>query len=70
MGVGACMGQVIQFPEGARPASEKRRDGHASATVVILPVVRIERMADDPDTGLAPTAGNSSGRRRRRRAAR
>lgn len=64
------MGQVIQFPEGARPASERRRSDTVSATVVILPVIRIERMADDPDNGLAPTAGNTSGRRRRRRAAR
>lgn len=64
------MGQVIQFPEGARPAPAKRRSDTVSATVVILPVIRIERMADDPDNGLAPNAGNTSGRRRRRRAAR
>lgn len=64
------MGQVIQFPETARPASAPRRGDSVSATVVILPVVRIERMADDSDTGLAPDAGNNSGRRRRRRAAR
>lgn len=64
------MGQIIQFPEGARPVSAFRRDRAVSATVVILPVVRIERIEDDPDTGLAPTAGNNSGRRRRRRAAR
>ncbi|MBN9048287.1 MAG: hypothetical protein J0H78_02425 [Rhizobiales bacterium] len=64
------MGQVIQFPEGMRPVSTPRRGNAASATVVILPSIRIERMEDDPDAGLAPTAGNNSGRRRRRRAAR
>jgi len=62
------MGQIIQFPEATRAASPPRRG--KSATVVILPVIRIERMQDDPDAGLAPTAGNNSGRRRRRRAAR
>ena len=64
------MGQVIQFPADVRSASVIRRGDAAPATVVILPVIRIARIADDPDTGLAPGAGNNSGRRRRRRAAR
>ncbi len=67
------MGTIIDFPAHA---AERRRGswlGEAPrdcvATVVILPVIRIERHADestggrDPDEGAATTAG----RRRRRR---
>ena len=39
------------------------------ATVIILPVIRIERVPDGSN-GLEPDTGNSSGRRRRRRIAR
>jgi len=38
------------------------------ASIIILPVIRIERHLDEP-TG-SPGAGKSSGRRRRRRATR
>jgi hypothetical protein len=63
------MGTIIEFPADAasrRPVSTMgaRRE---SGTIVILPVVRIERHAettgdDGPEQGAAP------GRRRRRRA--
>jgi hypothetical protein len=62
------MGQVIGFPEHGRT-----RDGRLialrpeSATVIILPVIRIERYTDEPDEG---TASRSQRRRRRRRATR
>lgn len=63
------MGEVIRFPDEAESG---RRGKYVDATtepatVIILPVVRIER---DPDGSgdLAPQVGN--GRRRRRRAAR
>jgi hypothetical protein len=39
------------------------------ATVIILPVIRIER-GSDGSSGFEPDTGNSAGRRRRRRAAR
>jgi hypothetical protein len=67
------MGEVIQFPDESGYA---RRGRHVDAstepaTVIILPVVRVERATcDDPTNGQEPSTGNSSGRRRRRRATR
>lgn len=65
------MGEVIRFPDEAGYARGGRLVDATSepATVIILPVIRIER---DPDgsNGLEPQAGNNSGRRRRRRVAR
>jgi hypothetical protein len=61
----APMGIVVTFP-----AARSVRDGvpHAgSATVIILPVVRIERYDDDPPGHAEPS---SPGRKRRRRASR
>lgn len=65
------MGEVIRFPEDAGQSLGfgRGRTIDASsepATVIILPVIRIERGPD----GLEPDQGNSSGRRRRRRLAR
>ena len=65
------MGEVIRFPDEAGYVRGGRYIDARSepATVIILPVIRIER---DPDgsNGLEPTTGNSAGRRRRRRAVR
>jgi hypothetical protein len=65
------MGEVIQFPdETGQGRGGRYVDAHTEpATVIILPVIRIER---DPDgsNGLEPDTGNSTGRRRRRRIAR
>ncbi|AXK80824.1 hypothetical protein DW352_10065 [Pseudolabrys taiwanensis] len=65
------MGEVIRFPEASGYARAGRYVDAASepATVIILPVIRIER---DPDgsNGLEPHTGNNPGRRRRRRAVR
>jgi hypothetical protein len=62
------MGIVVTFP-----AARSGRDGIAlqagSATVIILPVVRIERYDDDPP-GHAEPSSSSPGRKRRRRASR
>ncbi len=77
------MGTVIKFPPIHRGRNEtpERPDG-ASADIVILPVVRIERMADAPSgaktaesasaSSLAipvaqPLAKSEPGRKRRRR---
>lgn len=61
------MGEVIQFPDDAGCARGRYIDANTEpATVIILPVIRIER---DPN-GLEPDTGNSAGRRRRRRIAR
>jgi hypothetical protein len=63
------MGEVIRFPEDAGTGRGGRYVDASTepATVIILPVVRIERGPDGSD-GQEPQTGN--GRRRRRRAAR
>jgi hypothetical protein len=62
------MGEVIQFPDEAECArGGKYVDAKTEpATVIILPVVRIERSPDGSDS-VAPSTGNPGGRRRRRR---
>jgi hypothetical protein len=60
------MGEVIRFPEeaaGLRGCRAAAAD-EEPATVIILPVVRIER---GPDDTVEPHTGNSPNRRRRRR---
>jgi hypothetical protein len=62
------MGTVIRFPD------ERRVGGYAGsvttplgpASVVILPVIRVERH-EEPPGGMAPDAGSANGGRRRRR---
>jgi len=63
------MGEVIRFPdEGSYSRTGRYIDASSEpATVIILPVVRIDR---GPDGGSEPDAGNNSGRKRRRRLAR
>jgi hypothetical protein len=65
------MGTIVQFPEGQRPLDSGRYvDANSEpATVIILPVVRIERNPDEPSDGLTG-GGVTPGRRRRRRASR
>jgi hypothetical protein len=65
------MGTIIEFPADA--ASRRLgssmdgapRDG--LGTVLILPVVRIERTAGETGDGRGPEEGTAPGRRRRRR---
>ena len=63
------MGTIIEFPADAasrRPALDgASRDG--MGTVLILPVVRIERESDETGGGRGPEEGTAPGRRRRRR---
>jgi hypothetical protein len=66
------MGEVIRFPDESGYARGGGRyiDANSEpATVIILPVIRIER---DPggSNGLEPHTGNTAGRRRRRRVGR
>jgi hypothetical protein len=58
------MGEVIRFPdETGCGRSGRYIDANTEpATVIILPVIRVERDTD----GLEPDTGNSPGRRRRR----
>jgi hypothetical protein len=63
------MGIVVSFPE-VRSAGRDAGDARAgSATVIILPVVRIERYDEGPPSDAEPSS-MSSGRKRRRRASR
>jgi hypothetical protein len=66
------MGTIVRFPEGQRPAGGGRYvDGQSEpASVIILPVVRIERGPDKPSDGLEGGTSAAPGRRRRRRASR
>ena len=59
------MGIIVQFPEGHRPLGGGRYvDANSEpASVIILPVVRIERHPDEP----SGRDGTDSGRKRRRR---
>jgi hypothetical protein len=64
------MGTVIQFPEsdGARESVGGNRS--EPATVIILPVIQIERYGDAPSGDHDPSSGASPRRRRRRRGTR
>ena len=63
------MGTIIEFPADAasrRPGIDGApREG--MGTVLILPVVRIEREAVETGDGRGPEEGAAPGRRRRRR---
>jgi hypothetical protein len=60
------MGEVIQFPDGGGAPRGRYVDANSEpATVIILPVVRIER--DPDDSSDESHSGNNSGRKRRRR---
>jgi hypothetical protein len=63
------MGTIIEFPADAasrRPASAAGAEG-GTGTVLILPVIRIERETDGTSNGKGPDERAAPGRRRRRR---
>ncbi len=66
------MGIVVEFPAdmAARRAGPdaNKASRERTATIVILPAIRIERYADEASGGVGPEEGTASGRRRRRRA--
>jgi hypothetical protein len=65
------VGNVIKFPDEGRIVRFGRADAQDSATIIILPVVRIERSADGPledaEPHTHPPADNGGRRRVRRR---
>jgi hypothetical protein len=65
------MGTIIEFPADAtsrRLGSTMVGAPHeGSATILILPSVRIERESDETNGGSGPEEGTAPGRRRRRR---
>jgi hypothetical protein len=63
------MGTVIEFPTGEasrRPGSTMEGTQEGAGTVLILPVIRIERQPEGNSDG-GPEEGAAPGRRRRRR---
>jgi hypothetical protein len=65
------MGTIIEFPAGAGPRRlGSTMDGaprEGMGTILILPVVRIERDPEETRGGGGPEEGTAPGRRRRRR---
>ena len=65
------MGTIIEFPADAASrrlsSTVERASGIGMGTVLILPVVRIEREPDKTSDGRGPEQGTAAGRRRRRR---
>jgi hypothetical protein len=60
------MGTVIAFP-AERPAREGSPEFRGHASIVILPVIRIERHAEEPSGAIDPNPRSTPGRRRRKR---
>ena len=63
------MGTVIEFPADAASrlgSTMDRAPVRGMGTVVILPVVRIDRQTDETSGGSGPEEGTAPGRRRRR----
>jgi hypothetical protein len=63
------MGAVIRFPGERRTARDSMSADEwiGGATIIILPVVRVERLAEAQADGRAPDTDDTSGRKRRRR---
>jgi len=65
------MGTIIEFPaDAASRRLGSTMDGaprEGMGTILILPVVRIERQSDETSGGRGPEEGAAPGRRRRRR---
>jgi hypothetical protein len=66
------MGTVIEFPADAASrrlgSAMDRASDEDMGTILILPVVRIDRETDETSGGSGPEEGTAPGRRRRRRA--
>ena len=65
------MGTVIAFPADAASrlgSTINRSSDQMRGTVVILPVIRIDRETDETSGGSGPEQGTAAGRARRRRA--
>ena len=64
------MGNVIKFPDEGRIVRFGREATDESATIIILPVIRIERYADPSAEEVEPQShppADNGGRRRLRR---
>lgn len=63
------MGTVIRFPL-ERVARGGLIGGDGRASIIILPVIRIERGTEEPSGGLEPGTSAAPGRKRRPRGSR
>jgi hypothetical protein len=61
------MGTIIEFPADAASRRLGTDGAPRTATILILPVIRIERDTDKTSGGSGPEEGTAPGRRRRRR---
>jgi hypothetical protein len=65
------MGTIIEFPAGAASrrlgSSIDGAERAGTATILILPAIRIERNTDETSGGRGPEEGTAPRRRRRRR---
>jgi len=64
------VGTVVKFPDEGRIVRFGRAEAQESATVIILPVIRIERYGETMDEGAEPQSpppADNGGRRRVRR---
>jgi hypothetical protein len=62
------MGTIIEFPAGRRVGSSGEVTPRTvTGTVLILPVIRIERETDETSGDRGPEQGSAPRRRRRRR---
>jgi hypothetical protein len=59
------MGTVITFPS-ERCSAGATQEGRDVASVIILPVIRIERYADAPSDNFEPSSSSPRGKRRKR----
>lgn len=62
------MGTVVAFPELRRTSPAMSNAHRGSATIIILPVIRIEHYDDEPSDGYS--TASAAVRKRRRRATR
>ncbi|MEW6768513.1 MAG: hypothetical protein AB1342_10840 [Pseudomonadota bacterium] len=63
------MGIIVEFPADAASRRAARAvEGDATATILILPSIRIERHAEETSGGSGPEQGTAPGRPRKRRA--
>ena len=59
------MGTLITFPS-ERCSIGTSREGHDGASVIILPVIRIERLNEAPSDNFEPNSSSPRGKRRKR----
>ena len=59
------MGTVITFPS-ERCSAGASLENHDGASVIILPVIRIERLNETPSDNFEPNTSSPRGKRRKR----